>query len=524
VRTTIVLATAFALASFAVTAWSVGQGNYTLVANTQVGAASVVTVSAPPGRDLGAIVDKADPSGHQAVAVDAYTSFTSDNTSGVSVLGVDPQRFARVANWRPGFAPESLHTLMTRIDPPAPTRPIILTGDAFRIKARVNSLTLPGEQIAADVTLGASPVSLGTVPARGTIVRSGDLTGCPCVLQDLRLSRTGEQIAKGVPAFGAINGSLTVISLQVHRDGRWQAVGGQALRSGAAWRPGQIDSPPDQMNAGAAGLTWTFSTLAKTDQVLEPADRPIPLPAVASATLIGKHTRAVSGVGVDGSTLRMDPVIPVAAVPGAPFYGFIIDRQYAELAAGQNLSQVSQQVWLTKGALPVVEPRLRAAGVKVISVASAAAAARTLERQGPALASVLFLADAGAAALLASGAAILALYLSARRRRYEYAALAAAGVRRRTLRRSVLIELAVVLGYGMVTGIATGIAAAWLALRSVPEFISQPAAPPLTYVPAALPLAVLLGAAAALLIITAVASSTTLILSVRMDQLREAPA
>jgi putative ABC transport system permease protein len=524
VRTTIVLATAFALASFAVTAWSVGQNNYTLVANTQVGAATVLTVSAPAGHDLGAIIDRADPSGKLAVAVDAYTSFSSGSTSGVSTLAVDPQRFGRVANWRPSFAAQPLWALMARIDPAAPAPPIILNGDAFRVKVRVNSLSLPGEQFSADVTLGSSPIGLGLLPAYGTIIRTGTLVGCPCVLQDLRLNRTGEQIASGLPAAGSITGNLTLISLQIHQAGQWRAIGARALKSGAAWRPGQADDPPDEMSAGAGGLSWSFNTLRQNDQVLDSANRPIPLPALASTALVGKPTGTVAGVGLDGTTLKLRPVIPVAAVPGAPFYGFIVDRHYAELAAGEDLSQVSQQVWLAAGAQPIIEPRLKAAGVKVISVASAAAAAKVLERQGPALASVLFLADAAAAAFLASGAAILALYLSARRRRYEYAALAASGVKRRTLRRSVLIELAAVLGYGMIVGILTGIAAAGIALRSVPEFINLPAAPPLYYVPSPAPLAVLLGAAAGLLIITAVASSTALILGVRLEQLREAPA
>ncbi len=134
-------------------------------------------------------------------------------------------------------------------------------------------------------------------------------------------------------------------------------------------------------------------------------------------------------------------------------------------------------------------------------------AAALLGRQGPGLASILFLADAAAAALLAAGAAILGLYLSARRRRYEYAALAASGVKRRTLQVAVLIELAAVLGFGTIVGIATGLAAAALALRSVPEFITLPAAPPLYYVPSVVPVAVLLGVVVGLLLITAVMAS-----------------
>jgi len=162
--------------------------------------------------------------------------------------------------------------------------------------------------------------------------------------------------------------------------------------------------------------------------------------------------------------------------------------------------------------------------VHIVSQRSAAAAASALERQGPALASVLFLADGAAAAVLAAGAAILGVYLSARRRRYEYAALEAAGLRRRTLGRAVLAELTVVVGFGAVVGTITGIGSAAAVLRSVPEFTTSPSAPALSYVPPAGPLAAWLGGAIALLVIVSIGTGITLIRSIRLDQLREAPA
>jgi ABC-type antimicrobial peptide transport system permease subunit len=230
------------------------------------------------------------------------------------------------------------------------------------------------------------------------------------------------------------------------------------------------------------------------------------------------------GVGLDGSPLPVRVIAPVAAVPGAPANGFIVDRQYAELAAGQNMPQVQQQVWLAAGAQSQIEPQLIAAGVRVTSVTNPAIAVALLARQGPALASVLFLADAAAAAVLAASATVLGLYLSVRRRRYEYAALSASGVPRSALHRAVLIELAAVLGFGTAVGIATGLAAARLVLRAVPEFITTPSAPPLSY---ALPIgqvAALLGVAVGLLIVVAVTLSVTLVRGVRLEQLREAPA
>jgi putative ABC transport system permease protein len=110
-------------------------------------------------------------------------------------------------------------------------------------------------------------------------------------------------------------------------------------------------------------------------------------------------------------------------------------------------------------------------------VATAADAEAVLMRQGPALASVLFLAAAAAAALLAAGAAVLGLYQAGRRRSYEYAALIAGRVPRRSLRASVFIEQSVILGFGVLTGVAAGIGSAVLVLRNLPVFLAPPAAP-----------------------------------------------
>ena len=264
------------------------------------------------------------------------------------------------------------------------------------------------------------------------------------------------------------------------------------------------------MTGSAAGLDWTFAGHPRQDALLVSADRPYPLPAVVSSALLSHGEQLASGVGLDGSPLELRVISAASVVPGTPQAGEVVDRRYAELAAGENFPDASQQVWLAAGAQASIEPRLKAAGLRVLSVSTTASVAAGFARQGPALASVLFLADAAAAALLAAGAAVLGLYLSARRRRYEYAALSASGVATGTLRRAVLSEMALVLGFGVVIGIGSGLLAAVLALRSVPEFLTTPAAP-LSYVPAAAPLVLLLGAAAALLAAAAVTASVLLI-------------
>jgi putative ABC transport system permease protein len=156
-------------------------------------------------------------------------------------------------------------------------------------------------------------------------------------------------------------------------------------------------------------------------------------------------------------------------------------------------------------------------------VATTAGAEAFLMRQGPALDSVLFLAAAAAAALLAAGAAVLGLYQAGRRRSYEYAALVAGRVSRGSLRTSVFIEQAVVLGFGAVTGVAAGIGSAVLVLRTLPVFLTPPGAPSMLYVPSATQVLVPLLITVTLLAAAVTVATVTLIRSARPELLREAP-
>ena len=509
VRTTIVLATAFSLAAFAFAAWSVGQRNYQLVAEAETGAPEVLTVRLPAGQNLGTIVNRIDPSGRLATAVDTYQGTTA----------IDPARFARIAYWP---ARPSATRLTAMLRPPiAP--PILLSGPAFRVTVDVGSMSIPDLQLYVNMTTGASPVLLGTLPSRGLMTFTGPLTACPCVLQSLTLVLAGQHGPTDV-AGSQLNGKLTVVAIDIRSHGQWvPARSSHRLSSARLWADQTIDAgKPAVITASSRGLTWTIrNDPANTTPVLASINVPHPLPAIVAPAAGPQPPKRFDGNGLNGSDLPMRAVAALPWVPGAPGYGVLIDRRYAELAAGYNLTIADLQVWLGAGALPIIRPKLMAAHVQIVSSSSVRSAAAVLERQGPALASVLFLADATAAALLAAGAAILGLYTSARRRRYEYAALEASGVRRRTLRAAVLIELAVVLGFGTLVGAVTGLIAARFVLSSVPEFTSPPAEPTLSFVPAVGPVAALLTAAAGVLVLAALLSSRTLINGVSADLLRE---
>jgi ABC-type antimicrobial peptide transport system permease subunit len=232
--------------------------------------------------------------------------------------------------------------------------------------------------------------------------------------------------------------------------------------------------------------------------------------------------RQVSAVG--DATLRLAPVSVGPALPGLGAEGAVVDRAYALRAADGADASSTQQVWVAPSAAATFPQKLKDAGVTILGTQSAASQTDLYQRQGPALAVLLFLAGAALGALLASGGTALSLHLAGRRRTYEVAAMSALDVRRRTLLASLFGEQGLLLIFGVGIGVAAGVAGAILAVPSVPEFADMPAAPPLLYGLQAGPVFGLAAGAVAILVAVIAASSAALLRGSRFSQLREAPA
>ncbi len=509
-RTTIMLAASFALATFAVAAWAVNDHNDSVLANAQVGAPIVLDVAIPQATNLGTLVARADPSGHQAAPVEEFES------NGMVTLAVDPARWSKVTTWL-GTKPRNLSIVLA---PPSPA-PIVLDGSAVRVTMTIKSVSPPDSTVILDVdspdATAMTPIELGTPPGSGRFVATAALVGCPCLLQDLTIQPPPQAFHSSPPA----TGNLTLNGIEVaDSNTRWSPVAG-VNEAGRWYAPGT----PGQVTARPGGLYWNFSPQGSgSSAVLAPLDRPSPLPAVAASAVTGGKTGPHTITGVDGNDLPVMVTAVVSAVPGAPATGVVVDLDYANLAAdGFVSSEASEQVWVAAGAEKTVTARLKKFGVQVLDVTSESGTKALLGRQGPALARVLFLAEAVAAAALAAGAAILGLYMFARRRRYEYAALEVTGLPTRTLLGSLMAEQLIVVAYGLVIGIGAGLAAVAVALRAVPEFLSVPAAPNLSYLPPAGELAGFLAIITSVVLIGAILASVAMIRSIRLDQLREAP-
>lgn len=523
-RTTMLLTTAFALATFALSAWLVGQANYRRVAAAQVGAPTVLTVAVPQGMQLAPAVDRADPTGRLAAAVEVYGS--GDEIT----LAVQPDRFARVASWGGPGPRARAAALAARLQPAEPP-PVTITGTRLRVELTTRSVgPLTGDLVVDVVTptsTGPTPVDLGAVPAQGPAVLSASLPSCPCTVADVQLSLQAPGL--GVKTAPAETGTVTFTAIdQLTRSG-WTPVPA-AASDATRWRAassGAGAGGPASSNAvgqGPTGLVWSLDTPAGQNPELQSTDRPVRLPALAAAALHAGPGSAYTAVGLDGTALPVQVLDRVAVIPGAPSRGLVVADRFAELAAAGDTPDASQQVWVAAGSAGTVRRRLAAAGVTVTSVRTEASAQAFLSRQGPGLASVLYLADAVAAAALAATGALAGLYAFARRRTYEYAALEAAGMSRVSLRRSLFAEQALVLGFAVVVGIGAGLAAVAAALRAVPEFMTNPVAPALSYAPAPAGLGAVLAALIVVLAAVAAASAAALMRSVRLEQLREAQA
>jgi hypothetical protein len=514
-RTTIMLASSFALAVFALCGWALDQANYRTVAAATVGAPDVLTVTIPQNSDLGRLVAGADPSGTKAAAVEEYTS---DNEV---TIAVDPQTWSHVADWTAagdhGHA-SRLRVTAASLDPPEPS-PLTLDGDMVQLSVQTASLLPAGSTLSLDVlAMGGTaptPVQLGPLPVNGSVNLGAPLVGCPCTVQDLSVVQT-----QGLGQ-SPLSGTLTFQRMETHTASGWIAVDARFDDAGG-WEPADHQPTPDTLVRTPAGLTWSLVLGDGETPTLSCVDRPARLPAITSAQLTPKGP--YTAVGLDGTDLPVQVLSTVPAVPGAPADGVVVDRQFANLASAGDRPLVEDQVWLAPGAPQNIVKRLEAEGVTVNSVQTESGYIKALNRQGPGLAGVLFLVEAGVAALLAAGAAVLGLYLSARRRRYELAALAATGVSRRALLSALSAEQLIVVLFGVIVGTATGVGAAVLSLRDVPQFLNQPGAPPLATFPPSGQLVLVLGAAVLVLLLVTFVASLALVRSVSFDQLREGPS
>lgn len=512
-----VLAVATGLACFAVTGWAAAGVNRTTRADFVLGAARVLTVQVPNSVNIERAVDRADPSGRYAMAV-MLSSIPSQN-----LIAVQASRLQAVAYWPGNVSSTSLgritRWLRQRLQPA-----LYLTGDQLRATIEMTGDPTPppdlvfnvvdngGNQAVADFGFLQSGTHsyTTTLPA----VCSG---GCHV----LNLEPLWNQTQGGAPQ---VNYSLTISDLQERpgSTGAWANVTSR-LSDPAYWTPtapGISVSATDSSGAAALQLQVEDSINETSSPGVTPGALPQTIHGVVTAANSVSDPAAASVEDFDGSNLNLDVPYQVAALPQLGYQGFLMDLQTAVRAEVSPATETATQVWLAPHAPAAIERSLKAQGIIVTGQRTPAHDIATMNRGGLALAYLFFLFAAGAAAVLAIGAAVFSVFMTSRRRAFELAVLRAIGIPNRALLRSLLGEQLLVLGPGVALGIIAGLVGALMALPSVPEFASTAGGPPVALVFSVRPI---VGMVVVLVLLLALASGLASAATLRLaswDRLR----
>jgi hypothetical protein len=272
----------------------------------------------------------------------------------------------------------------------------------------------------------------------------------------------------------------------------------EQLRAGLTdARRWQIPSGGARLSAQERGLQADVTLDPDGGPVtIAPADVPRELPAVVTPDSSIGSASALFVAGLDGGTVRARAIGEVSALPRLGADANLVDLGMAERFVSGPFVDDTTEVWVSPAAPPNLAKRLAAQGISVIGVDSVTEREQATSHGGVELAYTLFLLAAIAAAAVAVGATGFAVAAGARRRMGELAALRAVGLPATMLRRSLEVEMALILGTGLLLGAVAGILAALVAVRSVPEFVSLGPGPPLELGLPTVLLAVTLGALA----------------------------
>jgi hypothetical protein len=487
-RLALLVAVALSLATLAVTTWSVGRSNRDIRAGNEVGADRVVTVRVPAGANLQAAVDAADPSGHDALAAELLP------VSSTQLLAIDTTRLATIARWRPDFSSSSLSSIARLLHPRLPV-PLQIGGRTASMTMNVDRLT-PHVPLQFGMTVSGAdhvpaPVEFGLiVPGRHSYTAQlPEQCRTGCRLVSLTFTTRGAYSApvdSRDPGFQPeLDADITGIDSD-GADAAHRATLAAALHDTYRWRQGGTNG--NLIVVERNGLYVRVAPPAATTEwpVLLSGDVPEHVPGlVASSTAAeypGAQRHDISAIGLDANPLPVDGLRTAVVLPRLGQQGVVADLTIAERAmTGPEAVGVQHQVWLSPTAASDVLDRLHRAGIVVVATDTVAAHRAVLERTGPAYADTVFLLAALAATILAIGGAVLAALVTARRRSYELAALEAVGVRPRTLRWASALEQGLLIGRGVLFGVASGIAGSAMALPSTPIFVDPNSGPPLEY-------------------------------------------
>ena len=368
-----------------------------------------------------------------------------------AAIAIDPATYAQGGWWRDDFSDTPIETILADLR----TAPLGL-----------------------DLPLGASTLSLSLdVPpaAAGLAVSATVLDG-----EDRAHTAPPVTVSAGRRTYRIpLTSGTRLLSITLHGDTSLDLPFRFAIGVGAA----EIDGAPLPLD-GWEPLTWRGSSgelepdgdgyrfriqIGAGKVVAGLVPHPTAMPALLSESLAASVGETFT-VTLGGQQIELRQVATAvqfpSAVPNSPFLVVsapgLLERELAVPEPGLTLNEA----WSMGDTSPL--PALRAAGfIPGINVQRAAPIEAVLAQLPQSLAvGMNFTAAAGGIGLVVIGVAA-SLYFAQRRRDYEFAALRAMGAERGQIRRSLILEQGVLLGFAIVAGLGLG----YVMLRLVMPYV-----------------------------------------------------
>jgi hypothetical protein len=402
-------------------------------AQQELGAAEVLTVSAPSRLELRDAVRKADPEGRYAMAVVSYPRPAGVTTG---VLAVDSPRLSRVASWRNEYGPiPALAAADAQADA---DRSAIATGEltltvsedpVLHKDGRVAGAPVadPGRQVSGGITVLATIVS---EEGRSQVIRFGPLNAgrgaykakvdqCDSGCRLVSLGLVDRQVTVG----GAVSDLQADWGTRVRFESLSQngkdVIGVDRFGDRLRWHgPTTPEALGPELSGGPQGLELTVppacrsSARGRCAPAVSPISAPLPLPVVlAGAPYYGSRVQdaRLSLLGTPDLPVRV--IDRVHVLPRLGAQGVIVDLSDLDTLIGTQVDGEQMQVWLTAGAPASIVDALGRQGVETLDRKTLADLRATYSQDAPAavrrfalLAAALGLIIAVVAVLLSASA------------------------------------------------------------------------------------------------------------------------
>ncbi|WP_436520367.1 FtsX-like permease family protein [Actinoplanes sp. HUAS TT8] len=391
---------------------------HTVRAESELGAARVLTVSAENWTVLQHAVATADPQGRYAMAA------AVDRQANPPVLAVDTARLAAVGAWRPEYGPRPRPPARSDPVPPVTGRQLVLTARNDRgVRADIDLVLLnenTGGRVQVAFDLGPSGEQTVTVPVAGC---DG---GCRLVRWQIpaQLGPDGKPIPKPIVLRSLTQRGPDAALLGTDRltdTTRWRTVAGDGGLELSAGPRGLAVGPPRGASRSESDRLYAVDTALPLPLLLA---GPAPIP-----WRFGEPGLTVTGAGPVPS--RVTATVPALPVLGAA--GLLTDFDALRRLAGEADPTGVTQVWLTADAPGPVVDRLRAAGLTVLADETAADRAARTPGRGTAPAGTFTVFCAVIALLTAAAATAVAASVDRAPQRAAATALRVQGLPARTL-------------------------------------------------------------------------------------------